>query len=63
MTNKRNNPIRLQVNGRETTIVVAPSAKETAMEALQGWLALLMELVCGAVVTLASVVAFWAWLS
>ena len=62
MDSKRNNPVRLQVNGRETTIVVQPSAKESAMEALQGWLALLMEFVCGMVVVLASVVALWAWL-
>lgn len=62
MDSKRNNPVRLQVNGRETTIVVRPSAKESAMEALQSWLALLMEFVCGMVVVLASVVALWAWL-
>ena len=62
MDSKRKNPVRLQVNGRETTIVVRPSAKESAMEALQSWLALLMEFVCGMVVVLASVVALWAWL-
>lgn len=63
MDSKRNNPVRLQVNGRETTIVVRPSAKESTMEALQSWLALLMEFVCGMVVVLASVVALWAWIS
>ena len=63
MDSKQNKPVRLQVNGRETTIVVRPSAKESAMEALQSWLALLMEFVCGMVVVLASVVALWAWVS
>ena len=63
MDSKRNKPVRLQVNGRETTIVVRPSAKESAMEALQSWLALLMEFVCGMVVVLASVIALWAWVS
>lgn len=63
MGNKRNNPVRLRVNGRETTISVAPSAKDSAMVALQSWLALVMELVCGTVVIMASVVALWAWLS
>lgn len=62
MDSKRTKPVRLQVNGRETAIVVQPSAKESAMEALQSWLALLMEFVCGMVVVLASVVALWAWL-
>ena len=61
MDSKRNKPVRLQVNGRETTIVVQPSAKESAMEALRDWLALLMEFVCGMVVIAASVVALWAW--
>lgn len=60
---EKKQPIKLQVNGRPTTIKLMPSAKQQAMDSIREGLALLMELVCGMVVIMASVVALWAWVS